>query len=131
MDAQLEEWRDIPFYKGLYQISNLGRVRKIKTGRIIKGSKVAWHVLVTLFDKSLRKTFLLHRLVAIAFVPNPENFKYIVHLDSNPYNNKASNLVWQEVLPKAHRSNKCVQGQSYRESRKQKLNSLQEEGNKL
>lgn len=98
-----EVWKDIPNYEGLYQVSNLGRVKSFR-----KSTKHYWqdeYILkpttsengycnVTLYDKTVRHKFLVHRLVAEAFIPNPDNLPQINHKDENPMNNAASNLEW-------------------------------------
>jgi len=102
-----EIWKDIPGYEGIYQCSNMGRMRRIsqeqwrKTPRspkyrYIKGStssrtKVGWYALVSLTSG---KRELLHRLIAKTFIPNPGNKPQINHIDGNPQNNRIDNLEW-------------------------------------
>lgn len=102
-----EEWRDIKGYEGLYQVSNLGRVRsldriiKFKSssrfhkGQIIsiKNSKTGY-CLVNLHRNSKQKMFLIHRLVAQAFIDNPEDLPCVNHKDENKLNNQVDNLEW-------------------------------------
>jgi len=86
-----EIWRPIKRYENLYEISNLGRVKNTKTNRFLKpriNSKK--YAMVTLNKKQI----YIHRLVAIAFLPNPENKPYINHLDCNPQNNCVDNIEW-------------------------------------
>lgn len=92
-----ETWKDVAGYEGLYQVSDLGRVRSLKYGksRILKhiiGKKGYLHV--TLYREGEQKSVLIHRLVAQAFVPNPSNFPVINHKDENPANNTVNNLEW-------------------------------------
>lgn len=89
-----EEWKDIPAnligeISG-YQISNFGRVKNHK-GRISEGSK---HGSGYLWISINPKQYLLHRLVAKVFVPNPENKSQVNHIDGNKENAKANNLEW-------------------------------------
>lgn len=98
-----EIWKDIPNYEGLYQVSNLGRVKSFR-----KSTKHYWqdeyilkpshanngYCQVTLYDNTVRHKFLVHRLVAEAFIPNPKNLPQVNHKDENPYNNEARNLEW-------------------------------------
>lgn len=90
-----EIWKDIKEYEGLYQVSNLGRVKRVTTGRILKGSKDRGGYLVVNLSKnnsgSMKK---IHRLVAQAFIPNPENKAEINHIDEDKTNNMLSNLDW-------------------------------------
>ena len=100
----MEEWRDIEGYEGLYQISNLGRVKsfpncKRKTTRILKHRKDNnGYVLVNLYKNKVMKTCLLHRLVAKAFLENPNNYPCINHKDENKENNNVNNLEWCTYL---------------------------------
>lgn len=103
-----ELWRDIQGYEGLYQVSNYGRVRRLK--RTITYADGTRHVLparilnyfqdkygykrVDLLKDGTKKHYLIHRLVATAFIPNPINFPQVNHRDENPENNKLSNLEW-------------------------------------
>lgn len=98
-----EVWKDIPNYEGLYQVSNLGRVKSFRRSTnhryeseyILKPLHANnGYCQVTLYDNTIRHKFLIHRLVAQAFIPNPENLPQVNHKDENPYNNAASNLEW-------------------------------------
>ena len=93
----MEEWRDIVGYEGLYQISNTGKVRSLRFGRIIElkqGIKKNGYHFVILCVDNLKKSMHIHRLVGEAFVPNPNGYKYIHHKDHNPGNNNAENIEW-------------------------------------
>ena len=90
-----EIWKDIEDYEGLYQVSNLGRVKSSDTNRILKGNKDrGGYLLVNLYKNSVSSTKKIHRLVAQAFIPNPENKPQVNHIDENKTNNMVSNLEW-------------------------------------
>jgi len=91
-----EEWRDIPEYKGLYQVSNMGQVKSLRNNELIlkpitvrKG-----YLSVNLYKAGKQKLSRLHRLVAVAFIPNPENKLEVNHKDGNKKNNCFTNLEW-------------------------------------
>lgn len=91
-----EIWKDIEGYNGYYQVSNHGNVKSLKGNveRILKISKHSGYPIVTLSKNCICKTFLVHRLVAEAFIPNPDNLPIINHKDNSRDNNVASNLEW-------------------------------------
>lgn len=101
-----EIWKDIQGYEGKYQISSLGRVKSCRrtsvvnggvysrSEKILKQSIVSGYNTVCLCNQSMQKNFKVHRLVASSFVPNPNNFKYINHIDENKQNNSSDNLEW-------------------------------------
>ena len=90
-----EIWKDIKGYEELYQVSNLGRIQNKKTLHILKGStNNKGYRGVILCKNGKIKRYLVHRLVAIAFIENPKNKPYINHLDCNINNNNVENLEW-------------------------------------
>lgn len=95
-----EIFKDIVGYEGLYQISNLGRVISFRrTGKRpnkeIKGgeNKSGYRYVILAKDK-VNKIYLVHRLLAIAFIPNPNNYPIINHKDYDVKNNSLDNLEW-------------------------------------
>lgn len=90
-----EVWKDIEDYEGLYQVSNFGRVKRVETGRILKGCKnTDGYHRVILYKNSVSSTKTIHRLVAQAFIPNPENKSDVNHIDEDKANNNVNNLEW-------------------------------------
>lgn len=88
-------WKAIKDYEGVYEINELGEVRRVETGRILKGYIGSdGYPRVSLTVNCETKPFLLHRLIAIAFIPNPNNYPCINHKDENKSNNSLDNLEW-------------------------------------
>ncbi len=92
----MEIWKPVPDFEGLYEVSNLGRVRSLYKGyRILKqGIGNRGYKNVCLCRKGTQKLANVHRLVALCFVLNPHNFPCVNHKDENKKNNVASNLEW-------------------------------------
>lgn len=103
----MEEWKPIPGYEGLYEVSNRGQVRSLDQvlnrkhgtvkwpGRVLKpqrGSK--GHYGVNLCRQGSSKTHYIHKLVAQAYIPNTEGFPLVRHLDDVKENNRVENLAW-------------------------------------
>ena len=95
-----EVWKDIEGYEGLYQVSNKRRVKSLnykRSGkeRILKRLKNKWgYLFVHLQKDGKQKGCKLHRLVAQAFIPNPENYPEVNHRDEDKTNNAVDNLEW-------------------------------------
>lgn len=109
MDVKyLEIWKDIVGYEKLYQVSNLGRVRSydrevtykngtvhVHKGRILKtATNKSGYLQINLYRNGTQKVCLVHRLVAMAFLPNPDNLPCVNHKDENRSNSHVDNLEW-------------------------------------
>lgn len=102
-----EIWKDVAGYEGLYQVSNLGNVRslshvvrcknsgfRVQPGKNLKCCFDGNYMHVTLFNHGVRDIQLVHRLVALAFINNPNNLPQVNHKDGNKLNNNKNNLEW-------------------------------------
>ena len=88
----MEYWKDIKGYEGLYQVSNLGRIRK--ENKIISPWTQLGYKIVVLWKNKKCKKFRVHRLVAEAFILNPNNYTQVNHKDEDKSNNSVENLEW-------------------------------------
>jgi hypothetical protein len=91
--ANIEIWKVISGFPN-YEISTLGNIRNIVTGKTLTPVIKGGYFHVSLSHNKLRKSFKMHRLVAIAFIDNPENKSDVNHKDKNKLNNKLENLEW-------------------------------------
>lgn len=107
-DEAPEEWRPVVGWEGLYEVSSKSRIRTIgrtiltKDGKTRKvperirkiQTRVCGHLSIDLKDEGKRGTYLVHRLVAAAFIPNPHNHPLVRHLNDDPGDNRLENLAW-------------------------------------
>lgn len=96
----MEIWKPVVWYEWLYEISNLGRVKSVRwwKSKILKNWYSREYTKINLYNKKKRLYCLIHRLVAQAFIPNPENKPFVCHKDETLtnwlLNNSADNLWW-------------------------------------
>lgn len=100
----MEHWRNIPGYEGIYLISDLGNVKRLPIilhGRFYKEKLLTichntgtGYDFVCLRKNDSDKNFSVHRLVAQVFIPNPNNYSDVNHIDGNKQNNSVENLEW-------------------------------------
>lgn len=113
----MEQWKDIDGYEGIYAVSNLGRVKSLdrivvyidgrqhtyKEKILVQAiSKVNGAYYVHLYKNQSRKNMIVHRLVAKAFILNPENKAEVNHIDGNRSNNTVENLEWSTKIENMH-----------------------------
>lgn len=91
-----EIWKDVEGYEGLYQVSNTGKVKSMRMNHLMHPTlAVRGYYYLKLRDANgVDKSFPIHRLVALAFIPNPYGYKCVNHIDENKQNNNADNLEW-------------------------------------
>ena len=107
LDWFVEYWLPVKGYEGLYEVSNWGRVKSVDryirsrwncerkiNGQIIEPRKRGDYYAVTLWTKQTQKTFSVHRLVAEAFIPNPQNLPCVNHKSEGKTENQVWNLEW-------------------------------------
>lgn len=100
----IETWKDIPKYEGLYQVSNMGRIKSLKRKTLngkclydkILNNRINHngYLMIFLSKNKKIKGYRIHRLVAQAFIPNPDNLPQVNHIDKNKTNNRINNLEW-------------------------------------
>lgn len=103
----MEIWKDIKNFEGLYQVSNLGRVKSLERykkhsyngiahlkEKILKPLNINNYQRVVLRKQNKRHNKFVHRLVVEAFIPNEKKYKEVNHKDENPSNNSIENLEW-------------------------------------
>lgn len=104
----MEEWKPVVGFEGYYEVSSLGRVRSVERAVIDKRGRRRMYpammlatylnchgrVLIGLWRDNRINRMSVHRLVAMAFLPNPDNLPEVNHKDENPQNNRVDNLEW-------------------------------------
>lgn len=97
-NTYMEIWKDIEGYEGLYQVSNKGRVMNVRNGKLkALYYGTGGYKRVMLWKNNESKNYSVHRLVAKAFIPNPDNLPQVNHKDECNTNNVVENLEWCTV----------------------------------
>lgn len=127
----MEEWKSINGYEGYYEVSTLGRIKRLPT--IIKYKKCGLrnypgkifvqelssdgYLRVVLCKKNKKKRFMSHRLVAESFIPNLRNCRYVNHINGNKSDNRVENLEWctqeENEQHSVHVLGKTMKGKTY------------------
>lgn len=95
-DYMSEVWKDVKGYEGYYQVSNAGRIKSVRYNKISYGVKdcSTGYMRYVLQMNKIKKVCYVHRLVAGAFLQNPDNLPQVNHKDENKTNNHVDNLEW-------------------------------------
>ena len=129
----MEEWKSIPGYEGLYEVSSYGRVKSLEKYRynngrkqllkekILKPHNTKGYFMICLYKNKTYKSYQIHRLVAQVFIPNPDNLPEVNHKDENPGNNNVENLEWC-----THQYNSNYNDVQKRRSQRMKENGIYE-----
>ena len=134
-----EEWRDVEGYRGIYRVSDRGRVRRlpnrgrpkkrgpgaISRAKILNMTDSGGRHTVSLCRNGQRNTGSVARLVATAFIPNPQGFKFVRHKDGNAKNNWLYNLEWAKI------ANVIIKPESNTEDKPKKKKLTEEERSRL
>lgn len=92
---EMEGWREVVGYEGRYRVSDCGRVYSIRRNKfLVPEQHWAGHLKVDLCKGGVCKKLFVHRLVAIAFIPNPDDSPMVNHRNGNQIDNRLENLEW-------------------------------------
>ena len=99
--------KDIKNYEGLYAITSCGKVWSYRRKKFLKPGKINGYLQVCLRKDKEKKQFLIHRLVAEAYIPNPNNYDTVDHIDFNKTNNCVNNLQWMSRSENSRKRRDC------------------------
>jgi hypothetical protein len=126
----IEKWKDVEGWDGIYSVSDTGKIRNNKTGKLRKFRKEKLGYLsVDLWNNMYMKRLKIHRLVALAFIPNTDSKPQVNHKDGNKENNSVGNLEWntaQENSQHAYRTglSQAVTGEKHGQSKLTELEAM-------
>jgi len=124
-DFEGEIWKDVVGFEGFYEVSNIGRVKSVK--RVItksNGSSTCFYPIILRFAQrfgyyrvclhkiDIKKSFFVHRLVAKAFIQNPNNYNIINHKNEYPHDNRVENIEWCTQYYNLHYGNRYIKALS-------------------
>ena len=93
----------IPGYEGIYTIdSETAEIVKVTNGRVLRPTNMKGYFRVNLIKNKKPKSYYVHRLLALTFIPNPEGKPEVDHIDRNPHNNALTNLRWADDYDQNH-----------------------------
>ena len=102
-----EQWKIIEEFEN-YEVSNFGEVYSIKSGKLLKLLlNPSGYLIVVLCKEGKRISKTVHKLVAKAFIPNPDNLPIVDHINKDKKNNKTSNLRWSSISTNRRNSSDC------------------------
>lgn len=92
----MEQWKPVVGYDGIYEVSNIWNIKSsYRTKKILKNQKNKyWYMSIQLSLEWIQEQFTIHRIVAMAFIPNPENKRTINHINGIKTDNRVENLEW-------------------------------------
>ena len=103
----MNEFYDLKNYENDYMINKLGEIKSKKRNIIMKNcTNGKGYLIICLCKNGKRKYYFIHRLLAIQFIPNPNNYDYVDHFDKNPLNNNVENLRWINLSGNNRNKNK-------------------------
>jgi len=123
-----EIWKPIKYFEN-YEVSTLGNVRNIKTGKILKQCVKDGYKHLSLVGINLKKCFKVHRLVALTFLENPENKPDVNHKDKDKLNNCLANLEW--MTRKENNIHRCKDAIIIHEARKRSIKQVDKDTNEV